>query len=74
MITVEYAAMNIFLNGASRNVPDNLSASELLLSLDLADKRLALEVNQKIIPRSTFASHAIQPGDKVEIVHAIGGG
>ena len=74
MITVEYAAMNIIINGASRDVPDNLSASELLLSLDLADKRLALEVNQKIIPRSTFASHAIQPGDKVEIVHAIGGG
>ena len=74
VITVEYAAMNIILNGASRDVPDNLSASELLLSLDLADKRLALEVNQKIIPRSTFDSHAIKPGDKVEIVHAIGGG
>jgi sulfur carrier protein len=74
VITVEYAAMNITLNGASRDVPDNLSASELLLSLDLADKRLALEVNQKIIPRSTFASYAIKPGDTVEIVHAIGGG
>jgi thiamine biosynthesis protein ThiS len=66
--------MNITLNGDSRDVPDNLSASELLLSLGLADKRLALEVNQAIIPRSTFGSHAIKPGDKVEIVHAIGGG
>ncbi len=66
--------MNITLNGDSRDVPDNLSASELLLSLGLADKRLALEVNQAIIPRSTFSSHAIKPGDKVEIVHAIGGG
>ena len=66
--------MNITLNGDSRDVPDNLSASELLLSLGLADKRLALEVNRAIIPRSTFGSHAIKPGDKVEIVHAIGGG
>ena len=74
MITVEYMAMNIILNGASRDVPDNLSAGELLLSLDLADKRLALEVNQEIVPRSTFDSHTINPGDKVEIVHAIGGG
>ena len=74
MITVEYMAMNIILNGASRDVPDNLSARELLLSLDLADKRLALEVNREIVPRSSFDSHAINPGDKVEIVHAIGGG
>ncbi len=74
MITVEYVAMNIILNGAPRDVPDNLSASELLLSLDLADKRLALEINREIIPRSSFAHHTINPGDQVEIVHAIGGG
>ena len=74
MITVEYVTMNIILNGVTRDVPDNLSASELLLSLDLAEKRLALEVNQEIVPRSTFDKYAINPGDKVEIVHAIGGG
>jgi sulfur carrier protein len=66
--------MNINLNGAPRDVPDNLSANDLLLSLGLADKRLALEINQEIVPRSTFATRAINPGDAVEIVHAIGGG
>ena len=66
--------MNITLNGDPRDVPDNVSASELLLLLGLADKRLALEVNQAIIPRSTFSHHAIKPGDRIEIVHAIGGG
>lgn len=66
--------MNIILNGSSRELPDNVSASELLLTLGLAGKRLALEVNQEIVPRSTFDSHIIQPGDRVEIVHAIGGG
>ena len=74
MITVEYVAMNIILNGITRDVPDKLSASELLLSLDLAEKRLALEVNEEIVPRSTFDKYTINPGDKVEIVHAIGGG
>jgi sulfur carrier protein len=66
--------MNIILNGQARELPDHISASELLLSLDLANKRLALEVNREIVPRSTFDSHIIKPGDSVEIVHAIGGG
>ena len=66
--------MHIILNGSSRELPDNLSASELLLNLGLVGKRLALEINQEIVPRSTFDSRIIQPGDRVEIVHAIGGG
>lgn len=66
--------MNIILNGNAREYPDKLSASELLRSLGLADKRLALEVNQEIVPRSTFDNHKINPGDRIEIVHAIGGG
>ena len=66
--------MKITLNGSSREVPDNLSASELILSLGLANRRLALEINREIVPRSTFESHIIHPDDKVEIVHAIGGG
>ena len=66
--------MNIILNGEAREYPDQLSANELLHSLGLADKRLALEVNREIVPRSAFNSHIIHPGDRVEIVHAIGGG
>lgn len=66
--------MNITVNGTTREVPDKLSASELLASLDLAGKRLALEINREIVPRSNFDDHALKPGDNVEIVHAIGGG
>jgi len=66
--------MKIILNGSPRDVPNNLSVSELILSLGLADKRLALEINREIVPRSTFENHIIHPDDKVEIVHAIGGG
>jgi sulfur carrier protein len=66
--------MNIIVNGSPRNVPDNLSAGELIGSLGLGGKRLALEVNEAIVPRSSFDSYRLKPGDRVEIVHAIGGG
>ena len=66
--------MHIILNGDRREFPDRLSASQLLHGLGLTGKRLALEVNREIVPRSTFDNHIIQPGDRVEIVHAIGGG
>ncbi len=66
--------MHIILNGTDREVPDRLSASELITDLGLAGKRLALEVNTSIVPRSSFEEHLLQPGDRVEIVHAIGGG
>ena len=66
--------MHIILNGDRREFPDSLSASQLLDNLGLTGQRLALEVNREIVPRSTFDSHIIQPGDHIEIVHAIGGG
>jgi len=66
--------MQIVLNGSRRDIPEDLSASQLIADLGLADKRLALEVNQEIVPRSTFDQHILRAGDRVEIVHAIGGG
>ena len=66
--------MEIILNGSPRIIPEQTSALELLHSLDLANKRLALEINCEIVPRSTFELHMIKAGDTVEIVHAIGGG
>jgi sulfur carrier protein len=66
--------MHIILNGSLREVPDNLTAGDLIVELGLIDKRLAVEVNQQIVPRSTLASHPIKPDDKIEIVQAIGGG
>jgi sulfur carrier protein len=66
--------MHIVLNGSEREIPENLSAGALLQELGLAGKRLALEVNQEIVPRSSFDSHVLRAGDRVEIVQAIGGG
>ena len=66
--------MHIILNGSDREIPENLSAAALLQDLGLAGKRLALEINQEIVPRSTFDNHLLMAGDRVEIVQAIGGG
>ena len=66
--------MEIYVNGEPRQVPEALSAAELVRILDLTGTRLAMEVNREIVPRSTFEAHRLQAGDRVEIVHAIGGG
>ena len=66
--------MDITVNGESRIVPDGMTAGALIEALDLAGRRLAMEVNGEIVPKSRHASHNLAPGDRVEIVHAVGGG
>ncbi len=66
--------MEIYLNGEAREVPEGCSAAQLLETLGLAGRRVAMEVNREIVPRSEHAAYLLQPGDKVEVVHAIGGG
>ena len=66
--------MNIYLNGEARQVPNNCSAAQLVEELGLGGKRIAMEVNMEIVPRSSYADHTLKTDDKVEIVHAIGGG
>lgn len=65
---------SITLNGEELQIQDNTNIEQLLLSLDLTNKRLAVEINQQIVARSDFNSHILHDLDKVEIVQAIGGG
>ena len=65
---------SIILNGENTQISENTSIEQLLLKLGIQDKRLAVEINQEIIPRSHFSSHTLNEADKVEIVQAIGGG
>ncbi len=64
----------IILNGENKQIDNNTTITQLLQSLDLVNKRLAVEINQQLIPRSDFTSHTLNELDKVEIVQAIGGG
>lgn len=66
--------MQIILNGDSKQARDGTTVAALLEELELTGKRLAVEVNEDVIPRSRHAEHELADGDRVEIVHAIGGG
>jgi len=66
--------MNIYVNGEARDVPDDTTAAVLVESMGLTGKRIAMEVNLEIVPRSQYADYRFQPDDKVEVVQAIGGG
>jgi sulfur carrier protein len=66
--------MQIILNGAVTEVADALTMAELIAQLRLADRRLAVEVNAELVPRSRFEEHRLAPQDRVEIIHAVGGG
>ena len=66
--------MHITINGSQENYPTDTAISQLLDTLNLRDKRIALEINREIIPRSEYDTHILSDGDIVEIIHAIGGG
>ncbi len=66
--------MYIVVNGESRQVSDRYSAENLVADMGLADRRVAMEVNREIVPRSTYAEHWFKDNDVIEIVAAIGGG
>jgi len=66
--------MIIILNGENKQVDSSTNIEQLLQVIGLSDKRLAVEVNQQIVPRSDFGKTVLQESDKVEIVQAIGGG
>lgn len=66
--------MEIQLNGAPHKLKPAQLLTELIAELNLADKAIAVAVNRQIVPRSRWAGHALQAGDKVDVVRAIGGG
>ncbi|MNF51785.1 Sulfur carrier protein ThiS [compost metagenome] len=66
--------MRIQLNGESFELPDGQTVADLIARLDLAGRRVAVELNLDIVPRSLHAATALCEGDRVEVVHAIGGG
>lgn len=66
--------MDITLNGEPRAIAAATTVAQLLLDEGLGEHRVAVEVNGEIVPRGAHAGHALGAGDKVEIVHALGGG
>lgn len=66
--------MQIILNGEPREVTEQATLAQLVAELDLAGRRIAIEVNREIVPHGHYNEFQLKPGDRLEIVHAIGGG
>ena len=66
--------MNIIINGIERSYTSNLTLETLLIELGHANKKVAVEVNEEIIPRSELRNKLVVDGDKIEIINAVGGG
>ncbi|HRO59022.1 MAG TPA: sulfur carrier protein ThiS [Burkholderiaceae bacterium] len=66
--------MEITVNGEKRQLPQQSTVASLLDTLGLAGKRIAVERNGEIVPRSRHADETIAGGDRLEIVVAVGGG
>ncbi|NEZ04515.1 sulfur carrier protein ThiS [Wenzhouxiangella sp. XN201] len=66
--------MELQVNGETREMSDNLTVTGLLEELGYGDKRVAVERNGELVPKSLHAEVTVNDGDRIEIVQAIGGG
>ncbi|MBI4649833.1 sulfur carrier protein ThiS [Candidatus Desantisbacteria bacterium] len=66
--------IKVVINGENRIIDSNLNITQLLKELNLDIRKLAVEVNIKIIPKTDYDSIKINNGDKIEIIHLVGGG
>ena len=66
--------VNIIVNGEAKSFATPINVSNLLQDMGLVGRRVAVEINLEIIPRSRYGEQLLQENDHVEIVRAIGGG
>jgi thiamine biosynthesis protein ThiS len=66
--------MKITINGELREIPDGLTVAALLQHLEMTAERVAIERNLDILSRAKWQETAVQPDDRFEIVHLVGGG
>ena len=66
--------MEVIVNGMARSLDAPSSLAELVSALGLAGKRIAIERNGEIVPKSRYASTPVSADDRLEIVAAVGGG
>lgn len=69
-----YSAMQLTINGQQQNFDSPMDIQQLIEKLSLHNKRIAIEYNGKIIPRSHFSKTMLEEGDQLEIIVAVGGG
>jgi len=68
------ATLGIRVNGERREVPSGINISEMLSEVGLDSRKVAVERNREIVPRSMLNEVCVEEGDDYEIVHFVGGG
>jgi thiamine biosynthesis protein ThiS len=66
--------MQLTINGDTKSFPDGLTLSTLVDHLGMKSDRVAIELNHDIVPRPSWPTTELHDGDKLEIVHFVGGG
>ena len=66
--------MQLTINGEKRVIKESKNLADLIKELDIKAPNFAMALNQQVVPRSKYNSTSIKEDDKVEIVHAVGGG
>lgn len=67
-------SIKLTLNGDPRSLAAGVTAADLVEELGLSGRRIAVEINEEIVPKSQLADTRLADGDHIEVVHAIGGG
>lgn len=66
--------MNLTINGQKREIRSSANLAELLRELEISSPHCAVALNQEVVPRTRLDRTEIRDGDRIEIVHAVGGG
>ena len=66
--------MNLHINGEQKTFDSALTLAELIERLGMKSDRVAVELNREIAPRASWAETQLKDGDRLEIVHFVGGG
>jgi len=66
--------MNVVINSEQREIPEGLNVTEMLEHLGMPRERVAIERNLNILPRANWNETRVEPNDRFEIVHFVGGG
>ena len=66
--------MQVHVNGSPRELPEDTTVDALLQALGCAPEGVAVAVNMVVVPRSQRAATTLRPGDRVEVIQAVGGG
>ena len=66
--------MKIIVNGEKISLPQNSNIEDLILHLGYQNQRIAIEINESIIPKSRYSLALLKELDKIEVISAVGGG